>query len=208
MNLLILNGPRDRRAGTNPLYRGTYRSHPTHCDDLPDDSEINQLFFWFLETGGELGVVGDLSKAHRLAELWNARLPMDDHFEVVEVTTSEMNPQSGGQFVGFDLSSGFNNSLLVAGLKLSLDLSGLTKPIQNLYKLLSRHYAPLLNSVGLFQSSDDASHCLESIVALQELSPNLFEGGNLKNFYPVGLYTAVLPAGRGNGVSLRLRERG
>jgi hypothetical protein len=193
MNLLVLDGPRDHRKGNNYLYRGTYRSHPTHCNELPDDSEINKLFFWFLETGGELGVVGDLSKALRLAELWNARLPASSQFEVMEVTIDDTNAQSGGQLVGFDLSSGFNNSLLATGLKHSADLSGLNKPVRVLCNLVSRHYGSLLNRNGLFQSIGDASMCLESMVALQELSPSLFEGGDLSDFHTVSLYKVIPP---------------
>src|SRR5215472_4294200 len=113
MNFLILNGPRCPRAAAYPHYRGTYRAHPTCCEGLPEDSEINKLFFWFLEEGGELGVVHDLSKALRYVELLNAYpLPGYSHFEVVEVTGGDEAPQVGGELLGFDVSSGYNNSLL------------------------------------------------------------------------------------------------
>ena len=46
-----------------PNYRGTDRVLPYHCDELPDEHEANKAFFWFIEEGGELGVVHDLSKA-------------------------------------------------------------------------------------------------------------------------------------------------
>jgi hypothetical protein len=188
VNLLILDGPRDHRPGNNPLYRGTYRAHPTHCDELPDDSEANRLFFWFLEEGGELGVVRDASKALRFAELWNERLPQKDRFEVVEVTDGSACPRSTGKFIGFDLSSGCNNSLLVSGLRQSLGVSQLPEPILEMWDLVARHYAPQLNGQGLFQTSEVASLCLRSMVALQDLCPNLFEGGNLRDFRCVGLY--------------------
>jgi hypothetical protein len=188
MNLLILDGPRDHRAGNNPLYRGTYRAHPTHCDELSDDDEINKLFFWFLEEGGELGVVRDVSKALRFAELWNERLPPKYGFEVVEVTEGNMRPQNTGKFVGFDLSAGYNNSLLSSGLRQSLGVSQLVEPIRDLWDLVGRHYAPQLNVQGLFQTSEIASLCLRSMIALQDLCPNLFEGGNLRDFRCVGLY--------------------
>src|SRR5439155_26446134 len=117
MKLLILNGPRDPQPIQNPLYRGTYRSHPTHCDALPDDHEINKLFFWFLEEGGELGVVHNLSKALRFAELLNSYFAGRQHFEVIEATEGDSTPESGGALLGFDLSAGYNNSLLWWGLK-------------------------------------------------------------------------------------------
>jgi hypothetical protein len=188
MNFLILNGPRDQGQGKNPLYRGTYRRHPTHCGELHDDSEINQLFFWFLEEGGELGVVRNLPKALRFAELWNARLPESGHFEVVEVMEENAPAQGNGDFIGFDLSSGYNNSLLSTGLKPFAAVNQLRAPIRELVDLLCRHYAPQLNGQGLFQTFEVASLCLRTMIALQDLSPNLFEGGDLRDFRPIGLY--------------------
>jgi hypothetical protein len=189
MKLLILNGPRSPRLhGHCPPYRGTYRAHPTHCAELSDASEINQLFFWFLEEGGELGVVRDLSKAQRFAELWNARLKQEDRFEVLEVVDGDATPESRGHFIGFDLSSGYNNSLLSWGLDRGDGVTQLTESVRELCDLLSRHYAPQLNTQGLFQTLDAASLCLRSMIALQSLSPNLFEGGDLREFRPVGLY--------------------
>jgi hypothetical protein len=188
MSLLILDGPRDPRPGRNPLYRGTDRAHPSHCDELPDDDEINKLFFWFLEEGGELGVVHDLRKALRFAELWNARLREKDRSEVVEATDGGAHPQNSGAFIGFDLSAGYNNSLLAWGLKQFAGLNQLTEPIRELCDLMSRHYAPQLNGQGLFQTLEVASLCLRSMIALQDLSPSLFEGGDLRDFRTVGLY--------------------
>jgi hypothetical protein len=40
----------------------------------------------------------------------------------------------------------------------------------------SRHYAPQFNGQGLFQTWEVASLCLRAMTALQDLSPNLFEG--------------------------------
>jgi len=189
MDLLILNGVRDSRPGCNQIYRGTYRAHPSHCDVVPDDHEINKLFFWFLEEGGELGVVHDAAKALRFAELWNGYTNENDRFEVVDVVDKNAPYQSGGIFLGFDLSAGYNNSLLHTGLRQSSGVSRLSEPIRELLDLLSRHYAPQLNGQGLFQSFEIASICLRAMTALQELSPNLFEGGTLSKFSPVGIYS-------------------
>jgi hypothetical protein len=189
MKLLILDGPRDPRSENCPQYRGTYRAHPTHCDELPDNHEINQLFFWFLQEGSELGVVRDVLKALRFAELWNARLKgKDRRFEVVEVAERDAHPRSSGKFIGFDLSAGYNNSLLSWGLKEFVGVNQLSEPIRELWDLVSRHFAPLLNGQGLFQTPEVATLCLRAMTALQDLSPNLFEGGNLRQFQPVGLY--------------------
>jgi hypothetical protein len=146
------------------------------------------LFFWFLEEGGELGVVRDVSKAARFAELWNTRLSEKDRFEVVEVTDGSTHPQGDGVFVGFDLSSGYNNSLLAYGLKQFMGGYELKDPLRELLDLSNRHYAPQLNGQGLFQTLEVASLCLRSMIALQDLSPNLFEGGDLRAFRPVGLH--------------------
>src|SRR5512135_2931490 len=143
MNLLILDGPRYPRSN-KPLYRGTYRAHPSHCDKLSDDQEINKLFFWFLEEGGESGVVQDVTKALRLSQLWNAHLK-ENRFEVVEITDGDMHSQSNGIFMGFDLSAGYNNSLLSSGLKQFLGVNQLREPIRELWDLVTRHYAPQLN---------------------------------------------------------------
>lgn len=188
MKLLILDGPRDPRPGGNPLYRGTYRAHPNHCDELPDDEEINKLFFWFLEEGGELGVVHDISKSLRFAALWNEHLKGKSRFEVVELTDADARPESKGTFIGFDLSAGYNNSLLSGGLRRS---PGSVRPpdsIVELLDLLTRHYSPQLNENGLFQTLETASNCLRSMAAVQCLCPNLFEGGSLKDFSCVGLH--------------------
>jgi hypothetical protein len=192
MKLLILNGPRDRRTAYNPLYRGTYRSHPTHCDEVSDDHEINRLFFWFIKEGGQLGIVRDVQKARRFAALWNARLKESERFEVVEVADAEPGQScSGGTFLGFDLSSGYNNSLLAEGLRQSMGAQHLPEPIRELWDLTSRHYAPQLNAAGLFQTFELATLCLRSMTALQVLSPNLFEGEDLRHFRVVRLQLAT-----------------
>jgi len=192
MNILILNGPPDPRSGHNPLYRGTSRAHPSHCDQLPDSHEINQLFFWFLEEGGELGVVRNVDKALRFAELWNTQLKerrdRRDRFEVVEVTDENTPCESNGTFIGYDLSAGYNNSLLRSGFKSIAGANRVAEPIEELLDLINRHYAPQLNRQGLFQTREVASVCLRAMTALQDLSPNLFEGGDLREFLPVGLY--------------------
>jgi hypothetical protein len=192
MNFLILDGPRGPQLPDNlayRAYRGTSRAHPTYCNEAPEHHEINQLFFWFIEEGGELGVVRDIRKAQRFAELWNERLEAPDRFEVVEATDGDCAPTSHGTFLGFDLSSGYNNSLLAWGLRYSPGIATLPEPIQELCGLLSRHYAPRLNAAGLFDTLEDATLCLGSMTALQDLSPNLFEGGNLRDFQPVCLYS-------------------
>jgi hypothetical protein len=192
MNILILNGPRDTRTAYSSVYRGTYRAHPTHCDQLPDNAEINRLFLWFIEEGGELGLVRDVVKARRFADLWNARLKEAEHFEVVEATDADSAPTHGGTLLGFDLSAGYNNSLLAEGLRRSISATHLPEPILEFWNLIRLHYAPQLNRQGLFQTIETANSCLCSMTALQDLSPNFFEGGDLRDFRPVGLFAIGL----------------
>jgi hypothetical protein len=215
MKLLILNGPRDPRAAAHPHYRGTYRAHPTYCEAVQADHEINKLFLWFLEEGGESDLVHDLTKASRYAELLNIHLsefkPAFAHFEVIEVKDGDNPGNTEGRLMGFDLSAGYNDSLLwwwglptqprpAASVgqtgNTSPSTSTFPKPILVLDDLIHRFYAPQLNRNGLFQSPDVASDCLRAMDALQRLSPNLYEGEELlSNFEVVGVHL-VSPDGR------------
>ena len=171
-----------------PTYRGTYRAHPTYCDALPPTHEINTLFSWFVDEGGELGVVSDLQRALRFAQLWNTRLPEQKHFEVVEVTNGAATPKTLGSLMGFDISAGYNYSLLSWGLEVPKSAQELDWRVRDMYELLSRHYRPQLNSLGLFETEEIAALCLRSLRALQGFCPSLFESGNLEEFQVTGLY--------------------
>lgn len=187
MNLLILNGPSSPKPDQNPLYRGTDRAHPTYCDWLPEEHEINRFFFWFLEEGGESGVVHDWEKAIRYAELLRQHVN-GQFFEVIEVVDNSATPNCGGQFLGFDLSLHYNSSLLTSGLQSSPGLILLSEPIRVICELFFRFYGPKLNESGLFDAHESATSCLRSMMALQTLSPNLFEGEDLKRFAVIGIY--------------------
>ena len=210
MKLLILNGPPDPRPGHNPLYRGTERAHPSHCDSLPHEHELNKLFFWFLREGGETGVVQNLQKAMRFCELWNDRLTDEKKFEVVEVTNQNQRPEGTGRFLGFDLSFGYNNSLLRGGLRFPAGSSQVPVRVRQELELISRSYAPQLNNNGLFERTDVALSCLRSMTELQASSPNLFGGGTLKEFEPVGVYVLpLLSAAGGSETSINFfRSKG
>jgi len=188
MKLLILDGPRDTRSVECSGYRGTDRAHPTYCDALPESHEINRLFFWFLQAGGELGVVGDLNKALRFAELWNAQISGQGTFEVVEVTDGDASPESGGTLLGFDLSAGYNNSLLPCGLKSGPKADAIPATVWDAWESIRRSYIPELNCNWLFQSADISSTCLQEMITIQDALPNFFEGGDLRSFQTTGLY--------------------
>jgi hypothetical protein len=142
---------------------------------------------WFLEEGGELGVVHTLSKARRLAELWNVR-SANTFFEVVEVSDRAFSEATGVR-LGFDLSAGYNNSLLTTGLaRFVLPAGMIEKSMETAWDQLTRRFAPLLNDKGLFENAAVAQECLVAMEAIQSLSPNFFEGGNnLDCFQPVAI---------------------
>ena len=110
------------------------------------------------------------------------------HFEIVEVVDGDAAPEGHGNLIGFDLSQGYHNSLLWWGLTPPSPTSKMAKPIIEFHDLISRFYAPQLNEHGLFQTPEIASRCLCSMIALQDLCPNYFEGGSLEVFRVVGVY--------------------
>ena len=189
MNLLILSGPASPSPALSAAYRGTYRAVPSHCGEVPDQSEINELFLWYLNEGGEEGVVHDRVKAVRFATLWNERLARDQLFEVVEVTDDNEPPQGAVVLLGFDISSGLAGySLLAEGLSVRAAPGTMPVAIWELWNLLARSYGPKLNANGLFPTNDDAAMCLRSMTALQSLCPDLYEGGDLHEFRPIGVH--------------------
>jgi hypothetical protein len=188
MNLLILDGIEAIPPGRKSAYRGTSRIGPTYCGELPADHEINRLFRWYIDEGGETGVVHNLPNAIRFAHLCNSHMASNGHFEVIEAVGPADRKESDGRFIGVDLSEGFGNSLLQWGLKTFTGIHTLPPPIQEIANLLSRFYSPRLNSMGLFDVSEMASACLRSITAVQTLSPNIYEGGSLTRFRPVSIY--------------------
>lgn len=193
VKLLILDGPADPRLKHNASYRGTHRAHPGYEHSLPDTHELNSLFFWFLQEGGELGVVHDVEKADRLCGLLNT-VGKQGSFEIVEVTHANEKPNLNGAFLGFDLSINYNASLISNGFQKPQGAPPLPEPTQSLLDLLEGFYRPQLNESGLFLTFQAAQDCLRSMDAVQTLVPNLFEGVRLRtNFQSVGLYLVGNP---------------
>jgi hypothetical protein len=189
MNLLILDGHASGYSNGNPCYRGTYRAHPYYCEEYPPEHEVNQAFFWFLSEGGERGVVHDIAQARGLVHIFT-RHNVTQPFEVVEVTVGDEPPYAGKTFLGFDLSCGFNNSLLWWGL----DLKGRNprdeslRPLGALLSLVEEHFRPKLNANGLFDQFSIARFCLDCLIALQLMRPALWEMAGCSDYEVVGLY--------------------
>ena len=185
-NLLILDGPLYPKMRPNPGYRGTCRMCPAHFDDLPEEHEANKLFYWFLEEGGELGVVHDEQKAYRLRDLSNLH-SKEKSYEVVEAVDVKSKPTHNGEFLGFDISRGLNSSLLWWGLTPSVpEQEG--APVRVLANIVYGFFSEKLNVNGLFSDVEVATRCRSALLALQTLEPNLLEGDSLEKFEVVGLF--------------------
>jgi len=158
-------------------YKGTYRTSPYYVDELPEDSEANQIFLWYIGTGDELEFINDIDKAKKIVEVYKNLTP-PQIFEVVRVLEVNESPPENEEFLGFDLSCGYFYSLLSWGLDIELEgeeEDRLLKQISPLMDLVKKHFKPLLNKNSLFDDSETAKFCLECLMALQDIVPGLFE---------------------------------
>lgn len=169
-------------------YRGTYREAPPHSDVLPEDSEYNQLFSWYCEAEYQSGVE-DPNRAHRLLSLLRGQVGRED-FEMIEVVRVGDRARIGREFLGYDLSCAFSYSLLSWGLELreARQSPQLPTAVRDLSTLLEAHFKPLLNEYGLFSDDEPAAFCLRSMMALQALSPGLWENEEASNFEVVAVF--------------------
>ncbi len=188
MDILILGFGTPRVSQT---YRGTDRVTPYYVDSLSEDHQVNQCFLWYCEEGGELGVVHNFTRAKELVLAYHELRP-PQHFEIVEVAKNG-DHQSSGEFLGFDLSAGYNDSLLSWGLEIGNARSSDSIRddryllIQPLLHLIQEFFQKKLNSNGLFDNYEDASFCLDCMMALQGVYPSLWENEDVK-FEVVGLW--------------------
>ena len=159
---------------------------PRHFDLLPEDHEANVLFGWFIEEGGELGIVHNEAKARKLCELCNVYAP-NECYEVLEAVDGDQPPRLGGEFLGYDISQGLNNSLLWSGLNTKI-VNEYDDPVYILANTIYMLFGAQLNNRGLFSGIDMATHCRQSLIALRALKPNFIEGGDLNAFRVVALY--------------------
>ncbi len=199
MRLLIIGEPVGKGiVKKRPTYRGTYRDRPYFCDQFGEDHEVNKAFFWFIQQGKEdasndLDIVCDLGKAKELAIAYKSYTGQE--FEIVEATLGDEQPSVGRQFLGYDLSRGFFNSLLWYGLDICYHRMGgwdseredLLRLIQPLICLVEQHFKPKLNANGLFDDYKTAKWCLDCMASIQTICPDWFESGE-NNFEVVGLH--------------------
>ena len=194
MKLRILE---DVTKNKNSMYRGTDRTAPFYNDKLDENHKVNQAFLWYCAEGGEFGIVSDLTKAEDLVNLYYQLTP-PQYFEVVELTEKNQPPVTKGVFLGFDLSAGFNYSLLSWKLEFDqyipagLPENDLFFTLKPLLYLIKDFFQPKLNENGLFNDYDTAAFCLECMMTLQKLRPGLWENEDIE-FEIVGLWK-VYPA--------------
>jgi hypothetical protein len=196
MRLLILGEPVGALSTLErPQYRGTYRDRPHYCEQFPEDHEVNQAFFWSTQRidDEEYDIVHDLEKAMWLIGAYKENTGQE--FDIVEVTKGEELPAVGTQFLGYDLSREFFNSLLWYGLEICYLNTGawdqeredLMRLIQPLVCLIEHHFKPMLNANGLFGQYVPAKNCLDCMAAIQTICPDWFESGE-NTFEVVGLH--------------------
>jgi hypothetical protein len=196
MDFLILEripnlGPRF----VDPNYRGTLRRPPSYRDELPESHEVNQLFQWYLNEGGEFGVVHNFDKARAYAAKLNG-LSLEAQFEVVQVDKNPRKSEQAGNFLGFDISAGFYASMIRNVLLPDFSVhpkaeNTFDEGMRALSKLHRSYFLPSLNECRLFDDFDIASFCLRTLVALNDCRPNWIEGSDLSEYQVVALY---LPA--------------
>ncbi len=168
--------------GTNVIdgydhYKGTYRTSPYYVEKLPEDSEINQLFLFYIGSDDELEIISDIDKAKKIVALYKDLSP-PQIFEVVRVLEVDETPPGSEEFLGHDISCGYYRSLLSWGLDIENEgeeEDRLLKQILPLISLVEKHFKPLLNKNCLFDDSETAKFCLECLMALQDIVPGIFE---------------------------------
>jgi hypothetical protein len=168
-------------------YRGTYREAPPHSDVLREDSEYNRLFAWYC-SAGQCGVE-DADRARRLFSLLRSQVGRGD-FEMVEIGGVRDEPRIGRELLGYDLSCAFYYSLLSWGLDLReiQQATELPAAIKEAGALVEAHFKPLLNEYGLFSDQQTAAFCLRSMMAMQALSPGLWESEEASEFEVVAIF--------------------
>ncbi len=178
-------------------YNGTYRTSPTYVSELSENSPANTLFLeWYLQEGGEAGIVSDLEKAKEMVAVYD-ELESPQRFEIIRIVRewTEDRPNDE-EFLGLDLSdSHYYYSLLSWGLDVLINEDADNEPIIQmilpLLKLVEVHFKPLLNQNGLFDCKDDAELCLDCMMALQAIRPGLYEDPTHSAFRVVGLSRAM-----------------
>jgi hypothetical protein len=190
MDLVLLQRGGDQHRFA---YRGVNREHPVYVESLPDDHKVNQAFYWYGDVEGARGYFHDLIKAREIVKIYRTLSPPIE-YEIIALTTGDVQDSPiDGEFLGYDLCAGYWISLINDALLYIEDTSGTTSDddlfwvIIPLIRLVVRHFRRKLNNNGLFSEYRTAKFCLECMMALQKVRPNLWEGDDIV-FDVVGLW--------------------
>lgn len=179
--MFLILGPRNAYgyAESNPAYRGTYREHPYGLQGPGDDPRVNRAFLWFLEEGGQEGVVHNLEKARELVEAYKTTTP-PQFFEIIEPVADDGSASAGTTFLGYDLSGGgVGFSLLARDLHLTSDPGSTEDLLFPFFRLIESYFRPRLNQNRLFDHYETAEFCLSCMKACQKFSPGLWENDDV-----------------------------
>lgn len=180
-------------------YRGCYRHEPGFQNDFEGKHPVNQIFFKYLEAKDAYGLIADLELAKQIVDTYMHYIP-NEQYEVLSVLYE--GPQEGiSDFIGFDISSGFNISYLYKELDICIATESQSTENESytqaypLMCLIEAFFRPKLNPYSLFSSYKTAKFCLDCIMPFDRAFPNLWD--NPKTYRVIGLsvvYTSPVPA--------------
>lgn len=177
MKLMVLGRPNVPYAAG---YRGTYREHPFHFDELPEDHEANRAFRVYVSVTDEGGPIAEMEDACMILRTYRRWAPSRD-FELVDVDPTAEG--TADTFLGYDISCGFYYSLVAAALEWapSEESRARCSPgVDVLSELLRRHFHARLNAHRLFDDRQTAQECLDAMMALQRIQPQLYEDSEME----------------------------
>ena len=173
------------------FYRGVDRRVPFYVGQFPEESYINQLFFWSVNIY-EIGYLDDFEKAKELVNGY-ALLTPPQYFEIVELVDGNDTHNLPGEFLGYDVGNYWVSSLAERleygnfnGIKYA--------PIHDFLKLIEYHFEPLLNKFGLFDDFVAAQDFLRCILSASQLEPSGLLLEKLDTYYRVvGVHSVCIP---------------
>lgn len=174
-------------------YRGIVRETPGPLDDLPEP--VSSVYWQYIEQLSENSYIENIDFAKKLVSIYNSLNPPQS-FEIIEITHIKEDPKCNPvELLGFDIACAYSISILSWGLE--IDNISSNSPYEELdikllplYRLVKHYFQPLLNQNGLFDNSSLASECLEVLMSLQAIRPNLWEDENC-SFQVWGLWKVL-----------------
>jgi hypothetical protein len=124
-------------------------------------------------------LVRDLAKAQRYAQLANEYFP-GMNFGVIGITEDNEPAPERTQFLGYDI--GRLESLIILSALPLISEDDEEDPANVSHNIIKRQFRPKLNEFVLFRTCKDAADCRRAMIALQNLSPNSYEGGDIESF--------------------------